>query len=127
MAASERGRGVHAIGQRVLEKSCSNVEQKRLYGEKWPFDSSGLGSQTGTVACPEDSLWPLTLSLSHMMALPLLSARQKWDKDKEEETKLAVVFVSVSGLSLLCHRVSAFVFRCSGSYTDIISGGKIVH
>lgn len=53
-----------------------------------------------------------------MMALPLLSACQKWDKDKEEETKLAALFVSVSGLSLLCHRVNAFIFKCSGSYPD---------
>lgn len=64
LAVSKKGRGVHATGQRVLEKSYSNVEQKHLYGEKWPFDSSGLGSQTGTVVCPEDSLWPLTLSPS---------------------------------------------------------------
>lgn len=50
----------------------------------------------------------------HMMALPLFNC-QEWDKkDREEETNLAALSVSVSGLSLPCQRINC-IFKCSGS------------
>ena len=67
MAAAQKGRGVHAIGQHRLEKSCS-ILGKSIYVEKKerPFNSSGLGSQTGTFACPEGlTLASCCLSWAH--------------------------------------------------------------
>lgn len=115
LAASKKGRGVHATGHRAWEKSCNNVGQililrKMAFQQQW-------ARFPGRHMCSSKGFSPASHSvpLGHMMALPL-SASPEWDKKgREEVTKLAALSVSVSGLSLPCQRENLFIFKCSGS------------
>lgn len=62
-----------------------------------------------------------------MMALPFLPAHQKWDKDKEEETKLAFVFVSVSCFLFFAMESVHSYLNVQVLTQIIILGGKIVY
>lgn len=113
LAASKKGRGVHAIGQRALEKSCNNVGQifilrKMAFQQQW-------ARFPGRHICLSKGFSPASHSvpLGHMMALPL-SASQEWEKKDREETKLAALCFCKWFVSS-CHRVNLFIFKCSGS------------
>lgn len=70
-----------------------------MLGKSTYHEKIGLSRAVGQLprqarfVCPKGLT--LSVSLGRMMALPLLSASQKWDKKGREETEAAALFILV--------------------------------